>query len=64
MTSFTTEDRLNAQKEPVPFAGWVDTMDDIVALLRDQIHAMDSEIARLNDHIRNLEAKLYGGNTK
>ena len=54
MTSFTTEDRLNAQKEPVPFAGWVDTMDDIVALLRDQIHAMDSEIARLNDHIRSL----------
>jgi len=64
MTSFTTEDRLNAEKEPVPFAGWIHSMDDTVQLLRDQIHAMDSEIHRLNDVIRILEAQVYGGTTK
>jgi hypothetical protein len=67
MTTFTTEDRLNAlpaSSEPIPFAGWVENMDDIVALLRDQIHAMQSEINRLNQYIKDLEAKVYGGNTK
>jgi len=64
MTSFTTEDRLNAEKEPVPFAGWIYSMDDTVALLKDQIHAMNSEIMRLNEIIRDLESKLFGGITK
>jgi hypothetical protein len=64
MTSFTTEDRLNAEREPVPFAGWIHSMDDTVQLLRDQIHAMGSEIHRLNAIIRELESKVYGGITK
>ena len=25
MTTFTTEDRLSAEYEPIPFAGWVNT---------------------------------------
>jgi len=64
MTSFTTEDRLSAEQEPVPFAGWMDTMYDQVLLLRDQIHAMNSEIIRLNAYVKELEAKVYGGTTK
>ena len=64
MTSFTTEDRLNAEKEPVPFAGWINSMDDIIEILREQLHVQNSEIIRLNERIRQLESELYGGNTK
>ena len=69
MTSFTTEDRLNAEKEPVPFAGWIysttgHSLELTIEVLRDQIHAMNSEIMRLNKIIRDLESKLFGGITK
>jgi len=69
MTSFTTEDRLNAEKEPVPFAGWIysttgHSLESTIEILRDQIHAMNSEIMRLNKIIRDLESKLFGGITK
>ena len=69
MTSFTTEDRLNADKEPVPFAGWIysttgHSLESTIEVLRDQIHAMNSEIMRLNKIIRDLESKLFGGITK
>jgi len=69
MTSFTTEDRLNAEKEPVPFAGWIysttgHSLESTIEVLRDQIHAMNSEIMRLNEIIRDLESKLFGGITK
>jgi len=69
MTSFTTEDRLNAEKEPVPFAGWIysttgHSLESTIEVLRDQIHAMNSEIMRLNKIIRDLESKLFGGITK
>jgi hypothetical protein len=53
MTTFTTEDRLKAQDS-----------DDRIALLLDQIHAQNSEIIRLNQYIRELEAKVYGGTTQ
>ena len=61
MTTFTTEDRLNVipSKEPIPFAGWMDTMDDIVTMLREQIHAQQSEMMRLNERIRYLESLVY-----
>ena len=30
MTTFTSEDRQEAEKEPIPFAGWVQHSDDTV----------------------------------
>jgi len=60
MTTFTTEDRealekgleffsqlKQAEKEPVPFVGWIDK-EDTEQMLRDQIHAQQQEIQRLN----------------
>lgn len=47
MTTFTTEDRQDAEKEPVPFFGWVDK-EDTEQMLRDQLHAQQHEINRLN----------------
>ena len=69
MTSFTTEDRLSAEKEPIPFAGWIysttgHSLESTIEVLRDQIHAMNSEINRLNAYIKELEAKVYGGTIK
>ena len=69
MTSFTTEDRLSAEKEPIPFAGWIysttgHSLESTIEVLRDQIHAMNSEIIRLNAYAKELEAKVYGGTTK
>ena len=69
MTSFTTEDRLSAEQEPIPFAGWIysttgHSLESTIEVLRDQIHAMNSEINRLNAYIKELEAKVYGGTTK
>jgi hypothetical protein len=31
-------------KEPVPFAGWIDDQDDTEAMLREQIHAQQNRI--------------------
>ena len=69
MTSFTTEDRISAEKEPIPFAGWIysttgQSLESTIEVLRDQIHAMNSEINRLNTYVRELETKVYGGTTK
>jgi hypothetical protein len=54
MTTFTTEDRLNSSQD----------YEDIIALLRDQIHAQNSEIVRLQQCIKDLESKVYGGTTQ
>lgn len=53
MTTFTTEDRMKAENS-----------DDRIALLTDQIHAQNSEIIRLKQYIKELEAKVYGGTTQ
>jgi hypothetical protein len=47
MTTFTTDDRKDAEKEPIPFMGWVDK-EDTEQMLRDQIHLQQQEINRLN----------------
>lgn len=46
MTSFTTEDRVEAEKEPVPFMGWVDK-EDTVNMLRHQNQVLQAECQRL-----------------
>ena len=46
MTSFTTEDRKNAEQEPVPFIGWVDK-EDTEEMLRHQLHVLQAECQRL-----------------
>ena len=61
MTTFTTEDRLNSI---ITDPNWYQNMEDIISLLRDQIHAQNSEIQRLNQFIRDLESKLYGGTSQ
>ena len=38
-------------KEPVPFAGWIDDQDDTEAMLREQIHAQQHEINRLKQEL-------------
>jgi len=47
MTTFTTDDRKEAEREPVPFFGWVDK-EDAEQMLREQIYAQQVEINRLN----------------
>lgn len=69
MTSFTIEDRISAEQEPIPFAGWIysttgHSLESTIEVLRDQIHAMNSEINRLNIYVRELETKVFGGVTK
>ena len=54
MTTFTTEDRQDAEKEPVPFFGWVDK-EDTEQMLREQLHAQQHEINRLNAEL--MEAR-------
>lgn len=51
MTTFTTEDRMNAlthdgMKEPVPFFGWVDK-EDTEMMLRHQNQVLQAECQRL-----------------
>jgi hypothetical protein len=53
MTTFTTEDRIKAENS-----------DDQIVMLKEQLHAQNSEIIRLNQYIRELEAKVYGGTTQ
>jgi hypothetical protein len=63
MTTWTTEDRealekgldffkklREADKEPIPFAGWVDK-EDTETMLREQIYAQQLEINRLNEEL-------------
>lgn len=57
MTTFTSEDRIVAEKdcsftvnvEPIPFMGWVTLTDndDREKMLRDQIHMLQAENERL-----------------
>jgi hypothetical protein len=67
MTTWTTEDRealekgleffkklKEAEKEPVPFFGWVDK-EDTEQMLREQLHAQQHEINRLNAEL--MEAR-------
>ena len=51
MTTFTTEDRVNAvvNVEPIPFVGWVQMQDkeDTEQMLRDQLAIVQAECQRL-----------------
>ena len=61
MTTFTSEDRIVAEKdgsvtinvEPIPFVGWVTITDeeDRQQMLRDQIHMLQAENKRLRKKI-------------
>lgn len=46
MTTFTTDDRKDAEREPVPFIGWVDK-EDTEEMLRHQLHVLQAECQRL-----------------
>jgi len=50
MTTFTTEDRENFEKEPIPFFGWVDK-EDTQQMLRDQIHTQQHRIKQLETEV-------------
>jgi hypothetical protein len=64
MTTFTSEDRLVAEKdgsltlnvEPIPFVGWVTITDqeDREQMLRDQIYMLQAENRRLRKKILEL----------
>jgi hypothetical protein len=54
MTTFTTDDRKDAEKEPVPFVGWVDK-EDTEQMLRDQIHMLQAENRRLHKKLMDQE---------
>ena len=51
MTTFTTQDRVDAEitVEPIPFAGLVQLQDkeDREQMLRDQLHVVQAECQRL-----------------
>jgi hypothetical protein len=65
MTTFTTEDRIIAEKdgsftanvEPIPFAGLVSLTDrdDEVAMLRKQLQIQQDEIYRLTTVVNKLQ---------
>lgn len=58
MTTFTTQDRIDAEinVEPIPFMGMVQLQDkeDREQMLRDQIHALHAECQRLRKRLRDL----------
>jgi len=58
MTTFTTQDRLDAEEtmEPIPFAGMVKLQDkeDLEKMLRDQVHMLQAECQRLRKRLREL----------
>jgi hypothetical protein len=58
MTTFTTQDRLDAEEtmEPIPFAGMVQLQDkeDLEKMLRDQVHMLQAECQRLRKKLREL----------
>ena len=49
MTTFTTQDRIDAEAEPIPFMGLVNITDqeDREQMLRDQIQMLQAENRRL-----------------
>jgi hypothetical protein len=56
MTTFTTQDRVDAEitVEPIPFAGFVQLQDkeDREQMLRDQLHIVQAECQRLRKLLR------------
>ena len=54
MTTFTTQDRIDAEIEPIPFAGLVQLEDkeDKEKYLRDQLHILQAECQRLRNKLR------------
>ena len=56
MTTFTTQDRVDAEItiEPIPFAGLVQLQDkeDREQMLRDQLHVLQAECQRLKAKLR------------
>lgn len=58
MTTFTTQDRIDAEVtiEPIPFAGLVQLQDkeDLEKMLRDQVHMLQAECQRLRKRLREL----------
>jgi len=46
MTTFTSEDRITAESEPVPFFGWIDK-EDTEMMLRHQNQILQAECQRL-----------------
>ena len=56
MTTFTTQDRLEAEMEPIPFAGMVKLQDqeDKEEMLREQIHILHAECQRLRKRLREI----------
>ena len=54
MTTFTTEDRENFEKEPIPFFGWIDK-EDTQQMLRDQIHTQQHYIKKLEAEVMQLQ---------
>jgi hypothetical protein len=58
MTTFTTQDRIDAEVtiEPIPFAGLVQLQDkeDLEKMLRDQVHMLQAECQRLRKRLRDL----------
>lgn len=56
MTTFTTQDRKEAELEPIPFAGLVNIQDkeDREQMLREQIHILHAECQRLRKRLREI----------
>jgi hypothetical protein len=58
MTTFTTQDRIDAEImiEPIPFVGMVQLQDkeDREQMLRDQLHILQAECQRLRKRLRDL----------
>jgi hypothetical protein len=56
MTTFTTQDRIDAEitVEPIPFAGLVSIQDkeDTEQMLRHQLHIVQAECQRLRNKLR------------
>jgi len=54
MTTFTTQDRIDAEIEPIPFSGLVRLQDkeDREQYLRDQLHILQAECQRLRKKLK------------
>jgi len=50
MTTFTSEDRITAEREPVPFFGWIDK-EDTEMMLRHQNQILQAECQRLKQKL-------------
>ena len=50
MTTFTSEDRKEAEKEGIPFFGWIDK-EDTEMMLRQQNQILQAECQRLKQKL-------------